>query len=157
MKEPGIKHWSDPNTDATNESGFSALPGGSRRYMIYGRDTLTFFSELGSGSYFYSSTTSDLVGLIFIIIILSITVIAYAVLKVMGNPLLRQERIMLKQRQQTGRVLYGGMVDRKFQLVVFAGVLQKILPQGIQRQQTEPVWALIAVIFPACHLIQFII
>jgi uncharacterized protein (TIGR02145 family) len=30
MKETGISHWSDPNTGATNESGFTALPGGAR-------------------------------------------------------------------------------------------------------------------------------
>ena len=30
MKEAGLVHWSFPNTGATNESGFSGLPGGSR-------------------------------------------------------------------------------------------------------------------------------
>ena len=30
MKEEGTTHWSPPNTGATNESGFSALPGGYR-------------------------------------------------------------------------------------------------------------------------------
>jgi len=30
MKESGTAHWYSPNTGATNESGFSALPGGSR-------------------------------------------------------------------------------------------------------------------------------
>jgi len=32
MKEAGISHWQSPNTGATNESGFSALPGGYRYY-----------------------------------------------------------------------------------------------------------------------------
>ncbi|MBI5218675.1 MAG: fibrobacter succinogenes major paralogous domain-containing protein [Bacteroidia bacterium] len=30
MKETGTTHWAWPNTDATNESGFTALPGGRR-------------------------------------------------------------------------------------------------------------------------------
>jgi uncharacterized protein (TIGR02145 family) len=30
MKETGVNHWQPPNIGATNESGFSALPGGSR-------------------------------------------------------------------------------------------------------------------------------
>ncbi|MBL7109647.1 MAG: hypothetical protein ISS11_05325, partial [Candidatus Marinimicrobia bacterium] len=30
MKETGIEHWNSPNTSATNESGFTALPGGYR-------------------------------------------------------------------------------------------------------------------------------
>ena len=30
MKESGTAHWESPNTGATNESGFTALPGGYR-------------------------------------------------------------------------------------------------------------------------------
>lgn len=30
MKETGYAHWTNPNTGATNESGFTALPGGQR-------------------------------------------------------------------------------------------------------------------------------
>jgi uncharacterized protein (TIGR02145 family) len=30
LKEKGTKHWNRPNAEATNESGFTALPGGAR-------------------------------------------------------------------------------------------------------------------------------
>ena len=33
LKETGTIHWSSPNTGATNESGFTALPGGYRDYF----------------------------------------------------------------------------------------------------------------------------
>jgi uncharacterized protein (TIGR02145 family) len=32
MKSTGTQYWSSPNTDATNESGFSGLPGGNRDF-----------------------------------------------------------------------------------------------------------------------------
>jgi uncharacterized protein (TIGR02145 family) len=32
LKEAGLARWVDPNTSATNETGFSALPGGLRNY-----------------------------------------------------------------------------------------------------------------------------
>jgi uncharacterized protein (TIGR02145 family) len=35
MKETGISHWAFPNPGATNESGFSALPGGFRGFALY--------------------------------------------------------------------------------------------------------------------------
>jgi uncharacterized protein (TIGR02145 family) len=48
MKEAGTMHWNPPNNGATNESGFTALPGG----II---NTGSFWS-LGDEAYFWSST-----------------------------------------------------------------------------------------------------
>jgi uncharacterized protein (TIGR02145 family) len=33
MKSTGLQHWNSPNLGATNESGFSGLPGGSRNFF----------------------------------------------------------------------------------------------------------------------------
>jgi len=49
MKETGITHWEDPNVDATNESGFTALPGGARY-----SDTFMRLKEYGC---WWSATT----------------------------------------------------------------------------------------------------
>jgi len=52
MKEIGTTHWKTPNTDATNESGFTALPVG---YRLYGDG---YFHEMfGWCVIFWSSTT----------------------------------------------------------------------------------------------------
>jgi uncharacterized protein (TIGR02145 family) len=34
LKETGFSHWSKPNIQATNETGFTALPGGERNYYF---------------------------------------------------------------------------------------------------------------------------
>jgi len=55
MKEVGITNWNSPNTDATNTSQFTGLPGGFR----YG---LGYYNEIGSAGSWWSSTaysTSD--------------------------------------------------------------------------------------------------
>jgi len=52
LKESGTTHWISPNTGATNESGFSALPGGLRRYNG------DYHSSLGIDAYFWPSTES---------------------------------------------------------------------------------------------------
>ena len=35
LKETGTSHWKSPNTGATNETGFSALPAGIRNFQGY--------------------------------------------------------------------------------------------------------------------------
>ena len=50
MKESGTSHWNSPNTGATNESGFTALPGGYRDF-----DDGTFDS-MGNFAFFWTST-----------------------------------------------------------------------------------------------------
>ena len=49
LKEAGTSHWNSPNTGATNETGFSALPGGHR----YSNGN---FFNLGAYANFWSST-----------------------------------------------------------------------------------------------------
>ena len=49
LKETGTTHWESPNTGATNETGFSALPGGTRY------DDRTF-GGIGYYGYWWSST-----------------------------------------------------------------------------------------------------
>jgi uncharacterized protein (TIGR02145 family) len=51
LKESGTTHWQGPNTGATNESGFKAIPGGSR-------DINGAFSHLGSSGYWWGSDNS---------------------------------------------------------------------------------------------------
>ena len=53
MKESGLTHWSSPNTDATNESGFTGLPGGT---VGFGG-----FLDLGSYGRWWASN-EDVVG-----------------------------------------------------------------------------------------------
>ena len=49
LKETGTTHWNSPNTGATNETGFTALPGGLR-----GDDGA--FYDIGSYGYWWSAT-----------------------------------------------------------------------------------------------------
>jgi uncharacterized protein (TIGR02145 family) len=48
LKETGMTHWISPNTGATNETGFSALPGG-------GRDSYGGFFDVGRNGGWWSS------------------------------------------------------------------------------------------------------
>jgi uncharacterized protein (TIGR02145 family) len=49
LKETGTTHWGSPNTGATNETGFTALPGGHRLFN-------SAFEYLGYYGYWWSST-----------------------------------------------------------------------------------------------------
>ena len=52
LKETGTTHWSEPNEGATNESGFTALPGGHR----YGSGG---FNGIGDSGTWWSATERD--------------------------------------------------------------------------------------------------
>ncbi len=52
MKEAGLTHWASPNIGATNESGFTALPGGYR-------NSGGSFGNLTYYAYFWSSSQGD--------------------------------------------------------------------------------------------------
>jgi uncharacterized protein (TIGR02145 family) len=56
LKEAGLTHWIDPNRGATNETGFTALPGGQRKndgtfnnIGKFGYWWTTYEFELGAG------------------------------------------------------------------------------------------------------------
>ena len=49
MKEAGLEHWDSPNTGATNESGFSGLPGGFR-------NVTGSYVYMGGSAFFRSSS-----------------------------------------------------------------------------------------------------
>ena len=51
LKEKGTAHWLAPNKDVSNETGFSALPGGYRA-----KDGS--FHTFGSNAYFWTNTLS---------------------------------------------------------------------------------------------------
>lgn len=57
LKEAGTKHWASPNIEATNSSGFTALPGGIR----LGND-FDFRFDQGERGYFWSSTAGAIPG-----------------------------------------------------------------------------------------------
>jgi len=52
LKETGTSHWNSPNAGATNESGFTALPGGFS-------DLNGFYDLMGFLGYFWSSSESN--------------------------------------------------------------------------------------------------
>jgi uncharacterized protein (TIGR02145 family) len=54
LKETGTTHWIPPNTGATNETGFTALPGAYRlgngpfKYIDYGNGPISYIGYYGS-------------------------------------------------------------------------------------------------------------
>jgi len=55
LKEAGTTHWISPNTDATNEGGFTALPGGSRSGETGSFNSLGYYGLFWIPSIFSSS------------------------------------------------------------------------------------------------------
>ena len=55
LKEAGLTHWLDPNTGATNDSGFTALPGGYRS-----GDSDGTFGSIGCNGSWWSTTESSI-------------------------------------------------------------------------------------------------
>jgi len=53
LKEFGIEHWTTPNTGATDEYGFKALPGGFRR------NTTGIFANISTQGWFWTSSEYD--------------------------------------------------------------------------------------------------
>ena len=53
LKEVGTVHWNTPNTNATNSSGFTALPEG-QRHMYTGA-----YNNIGYNAYYWTSTLYD--------------------------------------------------------------------------------------------------
>lgn len=52
LKETGTTHWASPNTGATNETGFTALPGGTR----YSSGA---FDDIGTSGVWWSATENN--------------------------------------------------------------------------------------------------
>ena len=54
LKEAGTVHWNSPNAEATNETGFTGLPGGHRNPQANGE-----FNYIRISGFFWSSSGSD--------------------------------------------------------------------------------------------------
>ena len=63
LKETGFENWiEEPDGDATNESGFSALPGGYRStkyYRLFEKRNESSFKSIGESAIFDSANESD--------------------------------------------------------------------------------------------------
>jgi uncharacterized protein (TIGR02145 family) len=61
MKETGTVHWESPNKDATNESGFTALPGGERGNISW-PDSRFEFAGIRYGGNWWTATEKATAG-----------------------------------------------------------------------------------------------
>ncbi|MFN6389168.1 MAG: FISUMP domain-containing protein, partial [Bacteroidota bacterium] len=60
MKSTGLQYWFSPNEAATNESGFSGLPGGTRDSLIdLSESAISSFDHVGFSGSWWSSTKSS--------------------------------------------------------------------------------------------------
>jgi hypothetical protein len=60
LKETGITHWKSPNLGATNESGFTALPGGCRFDNGAFEGGGVFIGDKHHGGSWWSSSESNI-------------------------------------------------------------------------------------------------
>lgn len=60
LKESGTEHWNPPNTGATNESKYTALPGGWCNFNI--NNFQFVFHDMNVGARFWSTTTYEFQG-----------------------------------------------------------------------------------------------
>jgi len=58
LKDTGTCFWNYPNAGATNETGFTALPGGIRRFSYCADSTCANYEDLNNAAYFWSNTNS---------------------------------------------------------------------------------------------------
>ncbi|HRX30931.1 MAG: fibrobacter succinogenes major paralogous domain-containing protein [Bacteroidales bacterium] len=77
LKEEGTTHWASPNANASNSSGFSALPGGQRINMGY-------FFYLNESGYWWTSSSFSSFGYYWGLSYDSDTITSYAGIKQMG-------------------------------------------------------------------------
>lgn len=54
LKEKGLDNWQSPNTGATNESGFTALPSGIREEADVGE-----FIDMGRQNHYWTTSESE--------------------------------------------------------------------------------------------------
>lgn len=57
LKEAGTTHWPSPNVGATNQVGFTALPGGCRDFD---QNLIYRFSKIGFNGFWWSSTETSI-------------------------------------------------------------------------------------------------